>query len=44
MKPENTKPDLSKSSRFNRKAMKIMNITAITVFVLAILYKLFLSK
>lgn len=44
MELKETKPELSKSSRFNRKAMRIMNIIAITVFILAIVYKIFFSK
>ncbi|WP_262507880.1 hypothetical protein [Sphingobacterium psychroaquaticum] len=44
MKPQEEKPELSKSSQFNRKAMRIMNIMAITIFLLAIIYKVFFSK
>jgi len=38
------RPELSKSSRFNRRAMVAMNVVAIVVFVLAVLYKIFLSR
>lgn len=44
MKPQDNKPILSKSSQFNRKAMRIMNIIAIGMFLLAIIYKVFFSK
>lgn len=44
MKSANKQPELSKSSRFNRKAMIAMNIIAITVFILAIIYKVWFDK
>lgn len=44
MKEKDTASNISKSSRFNKKAMILMNITAITIFILAIIYKIWFSK
>ncbi|GEM_PF-1473393 len=44
MKQTDNQPELSASSRFNRRAMRVMNIIAITMFVLAIVYKIFFDK
>jgi len=41
MKTRESQPELSKSSRFNRKAMRIMNIIAITVFIIEVIYLVF---
>ncbi|WP_317130199.1 DUF6728 family protein [Sphingobacterium paludis] len=44
MKSKHHQPELSKSSRFNLRAMRTMNIIAISVFILAIIYKVFFAK
>ncbi|KGE14420.1 DUF6728 family protein [Sphingobacterium deserti] len=44
MKSKQHQPELSESSRFNMKAMRTMNIIAISVFILAIIYKVFFDK
>ncbi|WP_140937122.1 DUF6728 family protein [Sphingobacterium lumbrici] len=38
------KAEVSGSSKFNIRAMRIMNMIAILVFILAIVYKIFFSK